>query len=188
MLDLELLEAGDVILIHPVSGVHPIADGIAWVQGEAGATHNACYLARDEIIEAEPVGVIRASLKKYLNGSYLVTVRRLKNRLTAQEQAKVISFWVSKVGAKYDFKQIFGLFLLNMARKLGIGWAVRGIQNLYADPDRFICSELWVKGIRLVRRTALGPTPSDNVQPRLLYKDERDLQTIAVYNPAGRKV
>lgn len=182
MLDWAGLKTGDVVLVrHPDPDA--VADGIAWFQGDGAATHNACYIGDGRLIEAESVGVVEARLEKYRGCR--VTVRRLKTGLSMAQETRAVEFWLGQVGSRYDFRLLLGLAALNILRRLGWSWALRRIPNILGERDAYICSELWVDGVRAAGAAVFPGVPSGNLQPIDLYRDQEWLETVSEHDPAG---
>lgn len=179
----DLVQPGDHILVHymrpnPIqSAIRDLSDG-PWM-------HALKCLGGLLLTEADVVGVVRSSLKNYLQGDCRLLLRRPRPRFTAPEESKSCRAALAMVGDDYDFGMILGMVNLYLVRDIlrpvaprAATWAMKHLKNLYADPSRTTCAEHVVRADRAARHDIMSGWPAENISPNQLARSD-DYKTVA---------
>jgi len=139
-INFEILKEGD-ILNFKTAGI----GGFLIRYGTNGnVNHSALFIDKknNEIIEALGSGIKRNNLEKVLKNKNILNLDILRyENLTAKELECIKIYAQSRVGKKYDYRQIIGLSIRNLFKKfttIKFWWN----KNLLDSKDKDICSEL----------------------------------------------
>ena len=170
---LRILEPGDILLIE---GNEKISNAIKYLT-QSTWSHAAMFigpslplteeqrqmpmLERPQLIEVNlGEGCVMASLGKY--STYNTRVCRPVG-LTPDDRETVVRFMVSRLGLKYDLKNIFDMLRFFLPTPpVPVRWRRRMLAFGSGDPTRAICSSLIAQAFELIRYPILpdmNPTP-----------------------------
>jgi hypothetical protein len=150
------LQPGDILLIE---GNQRISATIKYLT-QSTWSHAALYVSdalpdpgngkeRPRLIEVNlGEGCIAVPLSKYR--TYNTRICRA-NGLTPEDREQVVSFMVSKLGLRYDMKNIFDMLRYFFPIPVPVRWRRRMIALGSGDPTRAICSSLIAEAYGQIR-------------------------------------
>lgn len=176
------IQCGDVVCV-----IYRSADGVAKLLRffEHGrASHSIECLGGLDIVEELIGGGSRGNLYTYMRGTCDLSIKRVVGGLTAVEQKRVKSYWLTLVARGYGWDSIKrAAVTVPIRRFIRPRWPrlartlVRLADTLLpgAMPD---CSAAWVEGLRLVRQNLLSGYATQDVTPETILRDPH-LYTVA---------
>lgn len=183
---LELIQPGDVILVHYMqAGL--VSAGIQFASGGT-VSHALCCLGGMEIVEADIGGVMHTYLDNYLTGKCRLTIKRMRPELTQPEMHKVCEYWRSCISQPYDFGMIVHAAIVSPIRRLlmplcpPLGrFVLKALAKItFADHKLSTCAELGARGLRLVRPKFMRSYDADEITPAALLNDATTLEAVRV--------
>lgn len=149
---------------------------LRWAEGGRATHFIECFGGLDTFEETIGGGM-HTNLDTYLRGNCDLRILRAPVALTASEQCRVRSYWMSLVAEGYGWDSIKRSALTVPIRRFvkphypRLARVMRGAARALlpgAMPD---CSAAWVDGMRLVRRKVMLGCLAEEVDPFMLWAD-----------------
>ena len=145
------MRPGDVVFVEPETLIGRI---ISWFDGRFA--HVAIAVSESEILETNYFINTKIRPLKYKK------IEIMPLNLTDEQRKRVPTIAKSLVGRRYDYFQLFWLFIKQL---LGL----RGLKNIFNTPSMLICSELVVVVLKEIGYIPNYEILSD-VAPNELYR------------------
>jgi hypothetical protein len=161
-----------------------ISRGIAYFErwtrlSDIKVSHTFVVSGPDEVIEAQPKGVVRATLSQYFNNPHALVFFRKPVGWTPEMGRRIVSAAEDNLGDAYGFSVILARFLANncvghvLNRLLG-SVPDRLVTRLLDSRHQMICSELVAHCLKVQPELAgrgVLRRPEATVEPQALFED-----------------